>query len=73
MQLAKNFGCRVCAIAGSDEKCQYVKSLGAENVINYKTQDVLKKVKEFYPQGIDVYFDNVGGKMLDDLLMCIKD
>ena len=45
MQLAKNFGCRVCAIAGSDEKCQYVKILGAENVINYKTQDVLKKVK----------------------------
>lgn len=42
VQIAKNFGCRVCAIAGDDQKCQYVKSIGAEATINYKTQDVRK-------------------------------
>lgn len=72
VQLAKNFGCKVCAIAGSQNKCEYVKKLGADTTINYKTEDVSKKLKEFYPQGIDVYFDNVGGKMLDDVLMHIK-
>lgn len=42
VQIAKNLGCTVCAIAGSDDKCQYVKGLGADTVINYKKQDVLK-------------------------------
>ena len=72
IQIAKNYSCKVCAIAGSDEKCEYVKKLGADTVINYKKQDVLKELKKMYPDGIDVYFDNVGGKMLDDVLMNIR-
>lgn len=42
IQLAKNFGCKVCGIAGSDQKCEYVKRIGADTTINYKKQDVLK-------------------------------
>lgn len=72
VQLAKNHGCIVCGIAGTDDKCQYVKQLGADTVINYKKQDVLKELKKLHPEGVDVYFDNVGGKMLDDVLMVVR-
>lgn len=72
VQMAKNYGCKVCAIAGSDDKCDYVKKLGADTVINYKKQDVGKELRKLYPEGIDVYFDNVGGQMLDDVLMNIR-
>lgn len=73
VQLAKNAGCVVCGIAGSDEKCQYVKSLGADYVINYKKDSVKSKLKEYCPKGVNVYFDNVGGEMLDEVLMHIRD
>jgi NADPH-dependent curcumin reductase CurA len=64
-QIARNMGCRVVAIAGSDEKCAWLTgTLGADIAINYKKQkvgDELAKIKG----GIDVYFENVGGELLD--------
>ena len=68
-QIAKIKGCRVVGIAGDQEKCDYcVNELGFDACINYKTEDVRKALKAACPQGIDVYFDNVGGEILDTVL-----
>ncbi|KAJ1944125.1 hypothetical protein FBU59_002690 [Linderina macrospora] len=73
VQLAKARGLRVVGVAGSDEKVEYVKSLGADAVINYKTcGDFYTAIKEAAPEGVDVYFDNVGGEILDAALLNLK-
>jgi len=64
-QIAKITGCRVVGIAGTDEKCSMLKGLGVDAVINYKKENLFTAVKEACPNGIDVYFDNVGGETLD--------
>ena len=66
-QIAKLKGCRVVGVAGSDDKVDYlVRELGFDAAFNYKTtEDYLKKLKELCPDGIDVYFDNVGGPVTD--------
>lgn len=75
VQIAKIKGCYVIASAGSDEKCTWLKDeLGADVVINYKSQDLRKALKEAAPNtpgkkdGIDVYFENVGGEHLNAAL-----
>lgn len=66
VQLAKAWGCRVVGIAGGPEKCAYVKDeLGADAVVDYKREQIGKALHETCPEGIDVYFDNVGGEILD--------
>src|SRR5688572_7269005 len=67
-QIAKIKGCRVVGIAGGKEKCDYLKTLGFDAAIDYKNEDVKKGLKEHCPKGIDVYFDNVGGEILDACL-----
>ena len=68
-QIAKVHGCHVVGIAGGNEKCQYlVTELGFDAAIDYKSEDVKKALKEHCPKGIDVYFDNVGGDILDAAL-----
>ncbi len=68
-QLAKIVGCRVVGIAGTDEKCAWVvDDLGFDACVNYKTQDVEKALAAECPAGIDVYFDNVGGDILNAAL-----
>src|SRR4051794_24745932 len=64
-QVAKAKGMTVIASAGGPEKCEFVRSLGADRVIDYKAGPVLKGLAEAAPDGIDVYFDNVGGDHLD--------
>ncbi|MEM1325617.1 MAG: NADP-dependent oxidoreductase [Bacteroidota bacterium] len=65
-QIAKIKGCRVVGIAGSEEKCQRLTGeLGFDAAINYKTDNLYKAVREHCPKGVDVYFDNVGGEILD--------
>jgi leukotriene B4 12-hydroxydehydrogenase/15-oxo-prostaglandin 13-reductase len=66
-QIAKIKGCRVVGIAGSDEKVAWlVNDLGFDAAFNYKTtSDYVAKLKELCPQGIDCYFDNVGGKVTE--------
>ena len=60
---------RVVGIAGTDEKCRWVvEDLGFDACINYKTEDVDARLRELCPDGIDVFFDNVGGEILDAVL-----
>ena len=65
VQIAKAKGMKVIGSAGGDEKCDFVRSLGADQVIDYKAGPVLKSLAAAAPDGIDVYFDNVGGDHLD--------
>jgi NADPH-dependent curcumin reductase CurA len=68
-QLAKIKGCRVVGIAGGPAKCEWVvKELGFDACIDYKHQPVKDGLKEHCPKGVDVYFDNVGGDILDAVL-----
>lgn len=68
-QLAKSKGCRVVGIAGRDAKCRWLtEELGFDAAINYKTEDVPKRLEETCPKGIDVFFDNVGGQILNHVL-----
>jgi hypothetical protein len=65
-QVAKLKGCTVVASAGSDEKCAWLKGLGIDHVINYRTcGNLLEAVRAAAPKGIDIYFDNVGGEHLE--------
>jgi NADPH-dependent curcumin reductase CurA len=68
-QIAKIKGARVIGIAGGEEKCRWlVDELGFDAAIDYKSQDVRRALREVAPDGVDVYFDNVGGDILDAVL-----
>jgi len=72
-QIAKIKGCRVIGIAGGPEKCKYMtETLGFDGAIDYKNEDVKAAIKRECPKGIDVYFDNVGGEILDAALTRIN-
>ena len=68
VQIAKAKGMTVIGSAGGPDKCDFVKSLGADEVIDYKAGPVIKSLMAAAPKGIDVYFDNVGGDHLDAAL-----
>jgi hypothetical protein len=65
VQIAKAKGMTVIGSAGGPEKCEFVRSLGADHVVDYKAGPILKGLAAAAPDGIDVYFDNVGGDHLD--------
>ncbi|TDT37225.1 hypothetical protein CLV90_3910 [Maribacter spongiicola] len=68
-QIAKIKGCHVVGIAGGADKCKYVvDELGFDACIDYKNEDIKARLKEECPKGLDVYFDNVGGEILDAVL-----
>lgn len=68
-QIAKIKDTRVVGIAGTDNKCKWIKDdLGFDEAINYKTENVLEMLKKHCPDGIDCVFENVGGQILDDEL-----
>ncbi len=68
-QLARIKGCRVVGIAGGRAKCDWVvNELGFDACIDYKAGNVKAGLKEHCPKGVDIYFDNVGGEILDDVL-----
>lgn len=73
-QIAKLRGCRVVGIVGGDDKAELIThQLGADAAINYKTcGDLAAAVMAACPEGVDVYFDNVGGKTLDAMLSCMN-
>mgnify|MGYP002133639372 CR=1 FL=1 len=67
--LSKARGCRTVGIAGGPDKCKYaVEELGFDACIDYKAGNVKAALKEHCPKGVDIYFDNVGGEILDDVL-----
>ncbi|QJC56286.1 Putative NADP-dependent oxidoreductase YfmJ [Polaromonas vacuolata] len=68
-QMAMLKGCRVVGIAGGKAKCDWVvKELGFDACIDYKNEDVREGLKQHCPDGVDIYFDNVGGEILDLVL-----
>jgi NADPH-dependent curcumin reductase len=72
-QIGKIKGCRVIGIAGSEEKCRWLRDeLGFDAAIDYKTESVLESLQQHCPDGIDVYFENVGGEILDAVLSLIN-
>lgn len=73
-QLGKLHGCRVVGIAGSDEKCSWLTAeLGFDAAVNYRREPVAEALVASCPEGIDVYFDNVGGEILEAALSGIND
>ncbi|KAJ3381405.1 hypothetical protein HDU92_005342 [Lobulomyces angularis] len=68
-QIAKAVGCRVVGIAGSEEKCEWLKEIGCDEALNYKDKDFAKNLSKATPKFIDVYFDNVGGDILN---LCLR-
>jgi len=68
VQIAKAKGMTVIGSAGGSEKCEFVRSLGADQVVDYRAAPILKGLAAEAPDGIDVYFDNVGGDHLDAAL-----
>ncbi len=72
-QVAKHKGCRVVGIAGGQEKCDFVvNELGFDACIDYKSGNLKDGLKTHCPDGVDVYFDNVGGEILDTVLTRLR-
>ena len=67
VQIAKAKGMTVIGSAGGKAKCDFVRSLGADAAVDYTAGPVLKGLREAAPDGIDVYFDNVGGERADEV------
>jgi len=72
-QIARIKGCRVIGIAGGSDKCSYLlEELGFDAAIDYRNENVKSRLKEECPDGLDVYFDNVGGEILDSALSRLR-
>lgn len=73
-QIAKFKGCQVIGVAGSDAKCKWLEEeLGFDHTINYKTADIHAELKKAAPNGIDCYFDNVGGTISSIIINQMRD
>ena len=68
-QIAKIKGCKVVGSAGGKEKCDYLLANGFDIIVDYKSQNIDEELKKHCPEGISVYFDNVGGETLDAALL----
>jgi NADPH-dependent curcumin reductase CurA len=72
-QIAKIKGCKVIGIAGGPDKCKYlIEELGFDDAIDYKNEEINAGIKRACPKGLDVYFDNVGGDILDAALARLR-
>jgi NADPH-dependent curcumin reductase len=67
-QIARIKGCRVVGIAGGGEKCGYLRELGFDAAVDYKSENLYRSLQQHCPKGVDMYFDNVGGEMLEAAL-----
>ena len=73
-QISRIKGCRVIGIAGGDEKCRFVKEeLGFDECLDHRLADLGGRLKSACPSGIDIYFENVGGKVFDAVLPLLND
>jgi NADPH-dependent curcumin reductase CurA len=72
-QIAKLKGARVVGIAGGEQKCKHlIEDLAIDASIDYKNEPVNQRIDDLFPQGVDIYFDNVGGEILDHVLTKLK-
>jgi len=71
-QMAAIAGCRVIGSAGSDEKLEWLRDLGFDAVFNYREQSPRKALAELAPDGVDIYFDNVGGDHLEAAIGALR-
>ena len=72
-QLGKLAGCHVVGVAGGPEKSEYVRnSLKLDHCIDYKNDNILEKLKEYCPNGIDIYFENVGGELTKNVAQLLN-
>ena len=71
-QIAKLKECHVIGIAGGKEKCNWLKEVGVDDVIDYKNSNVHEELPKVAKNGIDIYFDNVGGEILETVLNLIN-
>ncbi|MDA9591129.1 NADP-dependent oxidoreductase [Alphaproteobacteria bacterium] len=72
-QIGKTLGLSVIGIAGGADKCAYLTDLGFDSVIDYKAEDnLVNAIEAAAPDGVDIYFDNVGGEMLDAAILNMK-
>lgn len=68
-QIGKLIGCRVIGLAGGAEKCRYLTDeLGFDGAIDYKSENIMTRMRQLCPSGIDIFYDNVGGRILDAAL-----
>lgn len=73
-QIAKIKGCKVIGIAGSDEKCKWLtEEMGFDHAINYKTETISEVLKNYAPNGVDCYFDNVGGAISSSVIAQMRE
>jgi NADPH-dependent curcumin reductase CurA len=72
-QMAKIAGCRVIGSAGSQEKLDWLRELGFDAVFSYRERSTRDALRELAPEGIDVYFDNVGGEALEASIGALRD
>lgn len=73
LQIAKIKGCKAVGIAGGKEKCDWLTSLGADEVIDYKNEDMAARLAETCPEGVDIFFDNVGAETLEAGIDAMKE
>jgi NADPH-dependent curcumin reductase CurA len=72
-QIAKIHGCKTIGVAGGAEKCRWLtEDFGYDHAIDYKRENVVQRLRELAPEGVDVHFENVGGEMLDAGLTVMK-
>lgn len=65
VQWAKNIGCHVIGTCSSDEKVKFLKEIGCDRPVNYKTENLRQVLKKEYPKGVDIVYESVGGEMFD--------
>ncbi|CAJ0942099.1 unnamed protein product [Ranitomeya imitator] len=71
VQLAKHAKCYVIGTCSSEEKARFLKSIGCDLPINYKSENVASVIKEKFPEGVDVVYESIGGEMFDTLVNCL--
>jgi prostaglandin reductase 1 len=72
-QLAKLQGLTVIGLAGSEEKCKFIKSIGFDHAINYKKDNISDALDKIAPNGVDIFYDNVGGEIRDVVIGKLKE
>lgn len=73
-QIAKLEGCTVIGVAGSDEKCKWLEEeLGFDHAINYRTANIESELNQAAPEGVDCYFDNIGGEISSIVISQMRD